>query len=172
MPRAPQPLSFGAFPMSAPTPLAQALGRIPTGLYIVTTLKDEKPLGFVGSFVMQVGFEPPVMSVAIGRTREHLAAIRASGRFGISVLDAASQKLMASFFKRHEPGRSAFDHVEHHLSPSGVPVLAGALAWLDCRVTGEHATGDHVVVFGVVEHGELLRTGDPSVHLRKNGLEY
>lgn len=162
----------GPSPMSAPSPLALALGRIPSGLYVVTTLKDGKPLGFVGSLVMQVGFEPPVVSVAIGKTREHLVAIRACGRFGISVLDGASQKLMASFFQRHEPGRSAFDHVEHRPSPSGVPVLAGALAWLDCRVSGEHATGDHVVVFGVVEHGELLRTGDPAVHLRKNGLDY
>jgi len=158
--------------MNAPSPLARALGRIPTGLYVVTTLKEDRPLGFVGSFLMQVGFDPPVISVAIGKQREHLAAIRAHGRFGVSVLDGASQKLMAPFFKRHEPGRSAFDTVEHRSSPAGVPVLADALAWLDCRVTGEHAAGDHVVVFGCVEHGEVLRAGDPVVHLRKNGLEY
>lgn len=158
--------------MTSPSPLALALGRIPTGLYVVTTLKDERPFGFVGSFLMQVGFDPPVVSIAIGKDREHLAAIRAHGRFGVSVLDGASQKLMAPFLKRHEPGRSAFDQVEHRPSPSGLPVLAGALAWLDCRVTGEHAAGDHAVVFGCVEHGELLRAGDPAVHLRKNGLEY
>lgn len=158
--------------MTPPSPLALALGRIPTGLYVVTTLKDGRPLGFVGSFVMQVGFEPPVVSIAIGKQREHLAAIRAHGRFAVSVLDGASQKLMAPFFKRHEPGRSAFDQVEHRPSPAGLPLLADALAWLDCRVTGEHASGDHVVVFGCVEHGELLRAGDPAVHLRKNGLEY
>jgi flavin reductase (DIM6/NTAB) family NADH-FMN oxidoreductase RutF len=121
---------------------------------------------------MQVGFSPPVVSVAIGQSREHLAAIRANGRFCVSVLDGASQKLMGPFLKRHEPGRSAFDQLEHRPSPAGLPVLAGALAWLDCRVSGEHATGDHVVVFGLVEHGELLRPGDPAVHLRKSGLEY
>lgn len=157
---------------SGPSSLALALGRIPTGLYIVTTLHEGRPLGFVGSFLMQVGIRPPVVSVAIAKNREHLPAIRVHGRFGISVLDGASQKLMAAFFKRHEPGRSAFDHVEHRPSPSGLPTLAGALAWLDCRVSGEHATGDHVVVFGEVEHGDLLRAGDPAVHLRKNGLDY
>lgn len=158
--------------MNTPSPLALALGRIPTGLYIVTTLQAGRPLGFVGSFLMQVGLAPPVVSVAIGQGREHLAAVRTHGRFGISVLDSASQKLMAPFLKRHEPGRSAFDQIEHRPSPVGVPILAGALAWLDCRVSGEHATGDHVVVFGLVEHGDLLRTGDPAVHLRKSGLEY
>ena len=32
--------------------------------------------------------------------------------------------------------------------------------------------GDHVVVFGTVEAGEKLRDGEPSIHLRKNGLAY
>jgi len=158
--------------MSSEPALAQALGRIPTGLYVVTTLRDGDPLGFVGSFLMQVGFVPPVVSLAIAKEREHLVAIRAHGRFAVSVLDASSRGLMSAFFKRHEPGRSPFDQLQHHASPAGLPVLSEALAWLECRVTGEHATGDHVVVFGEVEHGELLRSGDPSVHLRKNGLGY
>lgn len=157
---------------TAPPPLALALGRIPTGLYVVTTLLDGRPLGFVGSFVMQVGFAPPSVSVAVAKGREHLAAIRAQGRFAVSVLDAASQGLMGAFFKKPEAGRSPFDTLEHRASPAGLPILAGALAWLDCRVTGEHGLGDHVVVFGEAEHGELLRAGDPAVHLRKNGLGY
>lgn len=157
---------------SPPSPLAQALGRIPTGLYIVTTLQDGRPLGFVGSFLMQVGFAPPVLSVAVAKEREHLAAIRAHGRFAVSILDGASQGLMSPFFRRHEPGTSPFDRLAQRATPGGLPVLADALAWLDCRVTGEFAAGDHVVVFGEIEHGELLRAGDPAIHLRKNGLGY
>jgi len=157
---------------SAPSSLALALGRVPTGLYVVTTLQDGKPLGFVGSLLMQVGFEPPCVCIAVAKSREHLGAIRAHGRFAVSVLDGASQGLMSPFFKRHEAGRSPFDGLEQRPSPTGLPLLTGSLAWLDCRVTGEHATGDHVVVFGTVEHGELLRAGDPSVRLRKNGLDY
>ncbi len=157
---------------SPPSPLALALGRIPTGLYVVTTLHDGRPLGFVGSFLMQVGLAPPVLSVAIAKEREHLAAIRAHGRFAVSVLDDASQGLMNAFFKRPEPGSSPFDRLARRPSPGGLPVLADALAWLECRVTGEHAAGDHVVVFGAVEHGELLHAGEPSIHLRKSGLGY
>ena len=154
------------------SPIALALGRIPTGLYIVTTLQQGRPLGFVGSFLMQAGLEPPSVSVAIAKGREHLGAIRAHGRFAVSVLDGASQGVMGSFFKRHEPGKSPFDGLALQSSPGGLTVLSASLAWLECRVTGEHANGDHVVVFGVVEHGELLRPGDPSIHLRKDGLGY
>jgi flavin reductase (DIM6/NTAB) family NADH-FMN oxidoreductase RutF len=157
---------------STPTPLAQALGRIPTGLYVVATLQDGAPLGFVASLLMQVGFEPPSVCVAVARGREHLAAIRAHGRFSVSVIDAASQGLMGAFFKRREPGRSPFGELEHRRSPAGLPILCGALAWFECSLTGEHACGDHVVLFATVEHGELLRAGDPAIHLRKNGLAY
>lgn len=154
------------------SPLALALGRIPTGLYVVTTRGRGRPLGFVGSFVMQVGFEPPILSVAIARGREHLSAIRERGRFAVSVLDGASQDLMGPFFKRHGPGQSPFDQVEFLDSPGGLPVLADALAWLECRVTGEHETGDHVVLFGEVVDGRLAREGDPAIRLRKDGLGY
>jgi len=159
-------------PPSPPSPLAQALGRIPTGLYVVTTRHERRPLGFVGSFLMQVGFQPPTLCLAIASGREHLAALRADGHFTVSILDGASQGLMGAFFKKSEPGKSAFDGLELVTTPGGLAALAGSLAWLECKLTGEHATGDHVVVFGTVEHGAQLRTGEPSVHLRKNGLSY
>lgn len=154
------------------SPLALALGRIPTGLFVVTTRRAGAPVGFVGSFVVQVGFDPPTLCVAVGRDRPHLAAIREAGRFALSVLDRDSQDLMGPFFKRHPEGQSAFDAVAHADTPGGSPYLTRALAWLDCRVQGEHAAGDHVVVFGIVEDAALLRPGDPAVHLRRNGLGY
>jgi len=153
------------------SPLAQALGRIPSGLFVVTTSGPDGPVGFVGSFVMQMGFEPPTVCVGVGHGRGPLEAIRASGRFGLSVLDKDSQGVMGAFFKRYEGG-GPFDHVAHRAAPGGTPVLSEALAWLECRVSGEHALDDHVVVFGAVEAGERLREGDPSVHLRKDGLSY
>ncbi|MEM7307102.1 MAG: flavin reductase family protein [Planctomycetota bacterium] len=161
--------------MSEPdlSPLALAMGRIPTGLYVVTSTSEGAPLGFVGSFLMQVGFEPPTVCVAVGKGRDHLDAMRASGRFAVSILDGPSSKIMGAFFKKYEGGETAFDHVEHAAAPDGgPPVLSGALAWLSCRVTGEHETGDHVVVFGEVTDAAPAREGDPSVHLRKNGLAY
>ncbi len=160
-----------------PTALARALGRLPTGLYIVTTFQPGQPtgpaagLGFVGSFVMQVGLEPPQVCVAVGKARGPLAAIRDSGRFAINILDAASQPLMKPFFRKPTGGESPFDGLE--LEPlEGPPRLKAALAWLDCLVTGEHATDDHVVFFGRVVAGALQREGEPSIHLRKDGLGY
>lgn len=152
----------------APSPLARALGRIPTGLYLVTCRDGEAPLGFIGSFVTQVGFEPPTVCVAVGSERGPLSAIREGGRFAISILDGQSRGVMGPFFKSERP----FDEVAWESAPGGSPVLTEALAWLECELTGEHPVGDHVVVFGAVTDAALLREGDPSIHLRKNGLGY
>jgi flavin reductase (DIM6/NTAB) family NADH-FMN oxidoreductase RutF len=158
--------------MSHP-PLARALGRIPSGLFVVTTVAEGGPLGFLGSFVQQVGFAPPTVAVAVATGREHLAAMRASRCFGVSVLDAASKHAMPPFFGKLPAGvTSPFEVLTHRVSAHGPAVLTDALAWVVCKVTGEHAVGDHVVVFGEVVEGELLREGEPSVHLRKNGLSY
>lgn len=162
-------------PMATPTeisPLGKALGRLPTGLYIVTTLQDGAPLGFVGSFVMQMGIAPPVVAVAVGKDRPHLAAMRASGCFGVSILAAGSNDLMGRFFRKYEAGKGPFDELALERGAQGTPVLTDALAWLECRVTGEHASGDHVVVFGEVVDGAQKRDGEPAIHLRKNGLGY
>lgn len=154
------------------SPIARALGRIPSGLFIVTTRLGDEPIGFLGSFIMQVGFEPPTLCVAIGKDREHLAAVRASGRFALSVIDPESTGQMSPFFKQPKAGESPFDVLSTRETAGGSIVLTESLAWLECRVTGEHATGDHVVIFGEVEDAEVLREGDPKVHLRKNGLSY
>jgi hypothetical protein len=85
------------------SPLARALGRVPSGLFIVTANAATGPIGFLGSFVMQTGFEPPTLVVAVGKGRPHLDAIRAAGRFGVSVLDKQSSPLMGATSRRRRP---------------------------------------------------------------------
>ncbi len=155
-----------------PSSLSRALGRLPSGLYIVTSLREDKPVGFLGSLVQQVGFAPPTLVLAVGKEREPLADLRAAGRFTLSQLDAASRSRMALFLKRPPGGGSPYDGLAIERAPSGIPYLAEALAWLDCRIVGEHDAGDHVALVAVVEAGAQLHEGDPHVHLRKNGLAY
>lgn len=155
-----------------PTPLARALGRIPTGLYVVTSRAGDQDLGLVGSLLMQVGLDPPTVCVAVGKGRDHLAAIRGSGSFAVTVLAPEETAHMGAFFKKYEGGETPFDHVPVARSPKGNAVIEGALAWFECEVTGEHETGDHVVVFGTVRDGALGHDGEPAIHLRTNGLGY
>src|SRR5690349_21455132 len=98
-----------AMPPSDPSPLARALGRIPSGLYIVSTLRAGAPVGFVGSLVQQVGFAPPIVSLAVAKEREPLRDLRACGRFSLSMLDAGTRSRMGVFLKHAAAGHSPYD---------------------------------------------------------------
>jgi flavin reductase (DIM6/NTAB) family NADH-FMN oxidoreductase RutF len=152
--------------------LARALGRIPSGLFVVTTLRGDEPVGFLGSFVMQAGLRPPMLTVAVGRERPALADLRATGRLGLSVLDESSRRFMAPFLRRAEAGETPFTGLELTRTESGLYVLAGALAWVEARLVGEHPAGDHVVLIAECIAGQVAREGEPHVHLRRNGLAY
>lgn len=159
-------------PIDTPTEaLAGALGRVPSGLFVIATRLAGRDIGFVGSFVQQVSFAPPTVMVAIASGRDHLAGMRTSGRFTVSVLGEGDKGLMRPFFKASDEA-SPFAQLATLTTPTGGLVLTEALAWLDCLVVSEVTTGDHVVVFGVVEGGARLRDGAPLVHVRRNGLTY
>jgi flavin reductase (DIM6/NTAB) family NADH-FMN oxidoreductase RutF len=159
-------------PPPDPSPLSRALGRIPSALYIVSTLRAGEPVGFVGSLVQQVGFAPPMLCLAVAKDREPLRDLRGCGRFSLSLLDGASRSSMGLFLKRRASGVSPYAGLELGRTPAGLPFLAEGLAWFECRIVSEQPSGDHVVLFAEVEAGALLREGEPHVHLRRDGLSY
>ncbi len=160
--------------MNRPDPptIATALGRIPSGLFIVTTRLAGERLGFLGSLVQQVGFEPPTVCIAMAKDRAQSTSFAESGRFALSILDEHSVGLRSVFLKRLPDGQSPFDGLNVGEAASGMPVLLDALAWIDCVIVARHDTADHVVFFGEVAEAQVLRAGRPHIHLRKNGLSY
>ncbi|MEO0480001.1 MAG: flavin reductase family protein [Planctomycetota bacterium] len=152
--------------------LGQALGAIPSGLFIVTVGTGDEATGFLASFVQQVGFEPPVVTVAIKKGRHVLDLVRSGGRFVVSVIDPGSMGLLKHFARGFEPGQPAFEGLDVVLDDHDVPAPAGALARISCEVVGEADWTDHVLVAGKATGGSRRADSDPSVHLRKNGFSY
>jgi flavin reductase (DIM6/NTAB) family NADH-FMN oxidoreductase RutF len=145
-----------------------ALGRIPSGLFVVAWRDGDADRCMLASWVMQAGFAPPQVSVAIAASRELLGALDRGTTFAVSVLADAQRSLLARFGK---PADDAFAGLAVQRTATGAAVLADAAAWLDCRPTARAAHGDHVVVLAEVVAGG--GTGaEPAVHVRKNGLRY
>jgi flavin reductase (DIM6/NTAB) family NADH-FMN oxidoreductase RutF len=152
---------------------ARALGAIPSGLFIVTAGSGDEATGFLASFVQQVGFEPPVVAVAVKLGRHVETVIRAGGTFCIAILDERSKGLLRHFARGFARGEPAFEGLRTERSASGVPYPADALAHLECEVIGEVVWTDHVL-FGATVVGGKRRDGggEPLIHLRNDGLAY
>jgi flavin reductase (DIM6/NTAB) family NADH-FMN oxidoreductase RutF len=153
--------------------LGQALGRIPSGLYILTVEHGERATGMLASWVQQAGFDPPMVTVAIRRDRHVADWVAASGKFTLNQLAIGSKALIRHFGRGFEPDAPAFEGVPLRHDARGGPVLAGAMAYLDAEVAGELATGDHRIFVARVVDGALLQPdAEPLVHVRTNGFHY
>lgn len=152
--------------------LAKALGRIPSGLFIVSAGSGDQATGFLASFVQQVGLLPPVLCVAVKAERPAAQLIRDHAAFCVAVVDEASKQLMGHYARGFEPGQPAFEGINSAVSSLGVPYPSDALAVLSCKFIGEVAWGDHILFAGEAIDGLARDESDPMIHLRKNGLSY
>ena len=153
----------------------KALGRLSGGLHIVTARQAERSGAMVASWVSQASFEPPGLTIAVARDRAMESLLQVGDRFVLNVLRQDDhQGLMRHFLKRFPPGADRFAGVSVLAdAASGGPVLSDALAFLGCRVEQRMECGDHWVVYGVVESGNVSDSeAMPAVHHRKVGNHY
>ena len=148
-----------------------ALGKIPSGLFAAGAMLDGRRIGMLCSFVEQAGFEPPMVSVSLGKDRPLLEVLSRGGLFSLNILGKDDKELLAAFASgREEDPFAAFPLLENG---HGLPQLAGALAWMACRAGGSVTAGDHVVFVAEVIDGCLHReAGEPMIRVRKNGFGY
>src|SRR5947209_14083537 len=91
------------------TPLAQALGRVPSGLYILTVRSGERATGLLASWVQQAGFDPPMVTVAVATRRYVAEWIGETGAFTLNQLAAGSKPLIRHFGRGFDPDAPAFE---------------------------------------------------------------
>jgi len=153
-------------------PWAAALGRIPSGLFIVTVRRATAETGMLASWVQQCSFEPPQLTVAIRKGRYLLDWLQVDTAFTVNVLSEGQKAFLTHFGKGFEPGEPAFEGLDVRRDSDNAPSLLAAHACLDCRVVGQFDAGDHVLVHGRVVGGSVLNEGKPATHVRRTGTTY
>jgi len=162
----------GTAPASNGEGIAAALGRIPSGLFVVTWRDGPTDRAMLASWVMQAGFVPPRLALAIGPGRDLLAALDAGAAVVVNILAESQRSLLSRFGKPIAPGEDPFAGLAVSRSPEGGVVLDSSGGWLECRLATRTAGGDHVVAVVDVIGGGAGPEPQPLVHLRKNGLRY
>jgi flavin reductase (DIM6/NTAB) family NADH-FMN oxidoreductase RutF len=152
--------------------LAAAVGRIPSGLFVVTARNGDSETGLLASWVQQCSFEPFQLSVAFKTGRAVADWLTRDAAFVVNILEEDQTDLLVHFGKGFALGEPAFNGLDVDRGCAGAPVLMDALAYLDCRVEGRCPAGDHELFVGRVVAGRVLGEGRPMVHVRKNGSHY
>lgn len=149
----------------SPDQFRAALGRFATGVTVVTTRDRSGELhGITVSAFCSVSLEPPLILICIEKATYSYSAIAECNFFAVNIL-ANNQKNLSEQFATPLPDK--FANVRYYESSTGVPLLNGALANLECRLKHSYDGGDHTIFVGEVENA-TLNEGDPLLHFLGN----
>src|SRR5206468_16192 len=99
-----------------------------------------------------VSLEPALVMVALDRRRFITPIVRAAGRYAVNVLGEDQQALSDCFAHAPvSPGREAFCGASWSAGPTGLPLIAGCLATLECTIVETFSAGDHDLFIGRVD---------------------
>ncbi|PZV08301.1 MAG: diflavin flavoprotein A [Leptolyngbya sp.] len=154
--------------------LEKALGRISSGLYIITAKKGQVSSAMLASWVAQASFQPMGFTVAVAKDRAIESLMQVGDTFVLNILEEGKHLgLMKHFLKRFAPGADRFAGVRTRPANNGSPLLADALAYVECEVTSRMEVSDHWIVYCTVHDGKVSDPdGQTAIHHRKVGNYY
>ncbi len=121
---------------------------VPHNVAVLAVDYDGDRMGVTISSLVSLSLEPPLVGFAVNRTAALHELLRRAGGFVANLL-AAGQEGIAQHFARGVPPIAIWHGIELR-DDEGPPRLAGALGWIEGRVAGEHAAGDHTFFVGEV----------------------
>jgi len=154
--------------------MERALGRISSGLYIVTTKKGDISGAMLASWVTQASFQPLGLTIAVAKDRAIDDLLQIGDRFVLNVLEEGNyQELKKHFLKRLVPGADRFAGVKTQSAKNGSPILTDALSYMECEVISSIECSDHWILYCIVADGRVSNPdGLTAVRHRKVGSYY
>jgi flavin reductase (DIM6/NTAB) family NADH-FMN oxidoreductase RutF/DNA-binding GntR family transcriptional regulator len=145
------------------TVFRRVIGNFMTGVVVITTEHDGARRGMTVSAVSSLSLDPPMLLVCLNAASATQEAVHRSGRFAVNIL-AEHQGHIAERFAR--PGSDdKFAGLETSAGRTGVPLLTGVLASVECRVAEVVGGGTHRVFLAEAVCAEATE-GSPLAYFR------
>jgi flavin reductase (DIM6/NTAB) family NADH-FMN oxidoreductase RutF len=132
-----------------PTPgeWRSAMGAFPTGVTIVTSWREDAPVGSTVNAFCSVSLTPPMLLICLDHSNPLCAPLRACGVFGVNILPHDGGRALAMRFSA-APEIGRFVDLDYCAANGGAPQLAVAPVFVDCVLEGVHPGGDHLIFVG------------------------
>jgi 3-hydroxy-9,10-secoandrosta-1,3,5(10)-triene-9,17-dione monooxygenase reductase component len=123
------------------------MGSFPTGVTIVTSWQEGRPVGSTISAFCSVSLTPPMLLFCLDLANPLLGPVQASGVFGVNILAEEDGAAIARHFAIN-PETDRFERYPYRAEPGGAPQLQAAPVFIDCVVEQTMTAGDHLVLIG------------------------
>jgi flavin reductase (DIM6/NTAB) family NADH-FMN oxidoreductase RutF len=112
----------------------------------------------------------PRQLITVNKRHHTHGLIEVSGAFALHLIDEAQLELVWRFGLRSGRDVDKLAGVTARAGATGSPLLADAVAWLDCRVESRMDRGDRTIYLAGVVDGRLQRTDPPLTSRRLLGI--
>ena len=135
----------------APDDFRDAMRHLAGGVSVITVGRGKDITGMTVTSVSSLSVDPPSLIVSINRASSSWPLLKRHGFFGVNILTADQVDVAERFTgKGGLKGAERFAGAEWIPGASGVPLLAGALAAIDCEVEDIVERHSHAIVIGRV----------------------
>jgi flavin reductase (DIM6/NTAB) family NADH-FMN oxidoreductase RutF len=137
-----------------------AMRHLPAGVTVVSVRAGEQVHGLTVSAFCSVSPDPPLVLVVIDHRHTAYPLLQQEGAvFAVNILHEDQVELSNRFAWLKDEDRFAAG--DWRRATSGAPVLADALAWVDCIVRERYPAGTHTVYVGEVVASSVPRPDEP-----------
>lgn len=151
--------------MQTPTTYEQAAARRFPEQIVIAIAKDAtgkyNPISI--GWTMLASHQPPMVAIAVGKTRHSLEAIRSAKAFVIAY--PTTTMLGDTVFHGTRSGRDTDKLAEFSTKTQPATVIDGvlltdAVANFECKLVSEHQAGDHIIFFGEIVAAHMNQNPD------------
>lgn len=141
---------------------SKVLRNLSYGVYVVSTLDNERPTGCIANSIMQITSSPATIAVSMNHDNFTNACIEKSGKFSVSILSEQSDSSLIGHFG-FQSGKdiNKFDTISYD-TVDGLPIITDSCGYITCRVIDKMETSTHTVFLGEVTEGDVLKN-DPAM---------
>ena len=142
-----------------------AMRQLSGGVSVITAGKGKDISGMTVTSVSSLSVDPPSLIVSLNRESSSWPLVKRYGFFGVNILTSDQVEIAERFTgKGGLKGADRFVGAQWSTRASGVPLLADALAAIDCEVEDIVERHSHAIVIG--------RVLDVAVSARTAALAY
>lgn len=135
-----------------------------SGITVVTAAHEGQRHGMTVNSFMSVSLEPATIIVSLQTGSRTHELVNKSSAFGLTFLSAQQRDISDLFAGRKTEATDRFTDIQIETLITGSPLIAGGLAWLDCRVTQSIDAGMNTLILAEVVAARSLSQDEPLVY--------
>ncbi|WP_300365730.1 flavin reductase [Brachyspira sp.] len=125
-----------------------ALTKLSYGMYILTSMDKDKPVGCTINTSTQITSTPTTIMISVNRNNYTNECIKKYGKFALSILSEKSDStLIGGFGFRSSRDNNKFENVNYEMK-EGLPIIKAANAYLICKVIDSLEVHTHTIFIG------------------------